>query len=302
MTVMSGWALTALIASVLVGAALAEGPAATDPKPPQSQDSKIRVSNAGAFGGDTEMLAKVFVPDGAGPFPVVVFSHGRPGDGVDRQNLTEPIPLGHVRFWQREVYAVVAPIRPGYGETGGTDGERSGASYDAFGVCRAQPDFETPAKNAVRAVLAAIEWVRAQPWAAKDRILLVGTSMGGVATVATAATNPPGVIAYINFAGGEGGSPQRSPGKSCGVAQMESLMAKFGQSTKVPNLWLYAANDLYWGADAPKVWHAAFAAGGSPTRFVQTSPVPNHDGHLLMRYGGALWTGYVEEFVKTLGP
>src|SRR6516162_6414113 len=34
MTVMSGWALTALIASVLVGAALAEGPAATDPKPP----------------------------------------------------------------------------------------------------------------------------------------------------------------------------------------------------------------------------------------------------------------------------
>lgn len=296
------WSLLAVAVGVhLVGNARAQEAPAGEPKAPQAREVRIPVAGAGAFGGDVEMLAKVYVPEGAGPFPVIVYSHGRAGSDADRRKLREPVPMGHVRYWQRKGFAVVAPIRPGYGETGGVDRENNGVVRDAFGNCRSRPDFEATAKGSSGAVLAALDWARGQSWAAKDRSVLVGTSVGGLASVATAATSPPGVVAYINFAGGSGGNPELSPGRSCGVAEMQDLMAGFGRTTKIPNLWLYAENDLYWGAEAPRRWHAAFAAGGSPTQFVQTPAVPEHDGHQLLLRGGRLWGPHVDAFVRTLG-
>ena len=294
--------LAASCALAFVAPVIAQTPLTTpDAKAPESRDARVAVKDAGALGGDIEMAVKVYVPDRAGPFPVVLYSHGRAADDFDRRKLSQPVPLGHVAYWQRKGFAVVAPIRPGYGETGGADREQSGSSFDNFGNCRSKPDFEGSAKNATAATLSALEWIRQQPWANKERILLVGTSMGGFTTVSTAATNPPGVVGYVNFAGGSGGNPQRAPARSCGVAEMEKVMAGFGRTTTVPNLWLYAENDQYWGAEAPKVWYAAFAAGGSPSKFVQTGPVPGYDGHQLMLRGGRLWSVHVDAFVQALG-
>ncbi len=149
--------------------------------------------------------------------------------------------------------------------------------------------------------LAAVNWVRAQPWANKDRIVLEGRSVGGFTTVATAAANPPGVVGYINFSGGAGGMPDRAPGHSCDPEQMKTVYGQFGKTTKIPGLWLYAHNDQYWGADAPQQWFDAFAAGGSPVQFVHTDDLPGHDGHMLLTYGGKMWSRPVDAFVKQLG-
>jgi dienelactone hydrolase len=220
---------------------------------------------------------------------------------VERAKMSAPIARGHVRYWLQKGFAVVAPIRPGYGATGGGDREISGAQFDALGNCTSDPDYRHAADAAVAVTLSAIEWVRTQDWARPAALVLEGQSMGGLTTVATAATNPEGVIAYINFAGGVGGSPERAPGKSCGPERMREAMEAFGKTTKVPNLWLYAENDLYWGAEAPKAWHAAFAAGGSPTTFVQTTAVPAADGHQLLLRGGRLWSVHTDAFIKRLG-
>lgn len=76
----------------------------------------------------------------------------------------------------------------------------------------------------------------------------------------------------------------------CEPQRIESLMSEWGRTNRLPSLWLYAPNDLFWGPDAPQRWHAAFAAGGSPARFVGTEPVPAPDGHSLLGVGGRLWS------------
>ena len=126
--------------------------------------------------------------------------------------------------------------------------------------------------------------------------------MGGLhLRQATAATNPLGVVGYINFAGGAGGDPGRAPGKPCGVDVMEAAIRDFGKTTHVPGLWLYAKNDLYWGTEAPRVWYAAYVQAGATAQFVQTDPVPGVDGHQLLARGGKLWSVHTDQFAKQLG-
>ena len=247
------------------------------------------------------MAGAVFRPPGEGPFPVVIYSHGRSGTEVERARTRPPVMQSHVRYWLDKGFAVVAPIRPGYGETGGADREDSGVRYDIFGNCWGPPGFGRAAAAARDAVLATLAWIRRQPWADASRIVLEGTSMGGLASIATAAVNPPGVMAYVNFAGGTGGDGSRAPGHSCGSADMQALMSIYGAMTHVPGLWLYAENDSYWGADWPRAWHRAFAAAGGAATFVMTDPVPGRDGHALLARGASLWRAHVDRFLELLG-
>jgi dienelactone hydrolase len=262
---------------------------------------QIPVEGAGAFGADARMVAGVFLPAGDGPFPVLIYSHGRSGTDLERSLTRLPDLRGHVRYWQKKGFAVVAPIRPGYGETGGVDREDSGVRYDVFGNCWGQPDFGHAAAAATAAVQATLTWVRQQSWANARRIVLVGASMGGLGSIASAATNPDGVVAYINFSGGTGGNGKRAPEHSCGFEAMEELMSAYGKTARVPSLWLYAQNDSFWGADWPRAWHGAYASRGSPTRFVTTEAVPNADGHQLLTRGSRLWTAHVDRFLEELG-
>ncbi|MGB4116977.1 MAG: CocE/NonD family hydrolase [Polaromonas sp.] len=284
-------------AAAFAAVAHAQTASTTDPV---AELVKITVPGMGTFGSDAAMVTHVFKPAGAGPFPVLLFSHGRAGDAATRSKLTNPLALGHVRYWLNKGYAVVAPVRPGYGDTGGSDTESSGSTYSATGECRGLPDPSRTAKAAVRSVSVALDWVRAQPWTAANKILLQGQSVGGLTTVAFCATSPPGVVGCINFAGGVGGNPDTAPARMCSPEVTTALMAEFGRTTKLPNIWLYAENDLYWGAEPPKQWHAAFAQGANPTEFVQTTAV-QPDGHQLLLRGGRLWSEPLNAWLKRHG-
>src|SRR5262249_48113229 len=156
----------------------------------------------------------------------------------------------------------------GYGATGGMDAEASGSRIDAQGHCVGRPDFRRTAEAASAAVLATVAWLHGERWADARLVLLVGQSVGRLATVAAAAQHPAGVVGYLNFAGGPGGNPEHSPGRSCDPEQLASLFAGYGRATTMPNLWIYAENDQYWGGAQPAAWHAAFAKGsGSRTTF-----------------------------------
>jgi dienelactone hydrolase len=263
---------------------------------------RIPLDGADALGADVRMMTGIFRPPGDGPFPVLVYSHGRSSTEAERRNTR--LPDGHssyLRYWLKRGFVVVAPIRPGYGETGGPDREASGVRYDVFGNCWGWPDFDRSASAAATALHTVIGWIYQQPWADSKRIVLAGTSMGGLASIATAATNPDGIAATINFAGGTGGSGARSPQHSCGSDAIRALMSRYGKTTRVPSLWLYAENDSFWGADWPRAWHRAFANGGSRTRFVLTEAVPHADGHQLFARGTALWKRDVDGFLDENG-
>jgi dienelactone hydrolase len=267
----------------------------------QPEGFKIFLKGAGMLGGNVAMVTHLYKPQGDGPFPVVVFSHGRGLEINDRVNLKYPVPVGHGNFWLRKGFAVVAPVRSGYGQSEGMDREDAGSNWRR-GRCTGEPDYLYLANVAGEAVFATLDWVNSQPWANKENILLVGASVGGLTSAGIAAKGPPGVVGYINFVGGAGGSPRESPGKSCKPEYLTKVFAEFGKTTRVPSLWLYAENDLYWGPEAPKEWHKAFSAGGSKTTFIMTPPVPGtEDGHRLLRVGGRLWSPHVNAFIREFG-
>ncbi len=244
------------------------------------------------------MKVRIYKPDGPGPFPVVIFSHGR--NAEKRLELSNPVLPGHAGYWMRKGFVVVAPFRPGYGLTGGLDRESSNTRIDKAGECSGVSDIPAALRQSSAAVSDVLDWVRTRDWARKDRILLVGQSVGGATSVALGAKNPPGVVGFINFAGGHAGAPDRRPGRSCAPEQIEAFFRTLGKEARLPSLWLYSENDLYWGSEMPKRWHAAFVAGGAKARFVMTPPVED-DGHRLLARGGKLWSVHVDAFVKELG-
>src|SRR6201999_1853151 len=89
----------------------------------------------------TSMVATIFKPAGAGPFPVVVFSHGRAHGQANRDALKLGIGHEQVRYWLAKGVAIVSPIRPGYGATRGGNPEDSNSRLDAAGQCAGKPDF-----------------------------------------------------------------------------------------------------------------------------------------------------------------
>ena len=240
------------------------------------------------------MVTETFMPSGKGPFPVVIFAHGRAGEASARAGMAHPISPAIASYWTKKGFAVVAPIRPGYGATGGYDAED-------HGKCLPGADLGRTASAAASAIVATVNWVRQQTWAKPDRILLHGQSVGGFGTVAAAAQNPPGVVGYINFAGGTGGNPKETPGASCHPEILTSIYGQLGGSTRIPGIWFYAANDEYWGPDAPKQWGAAYNGAGGKATLVFTGPTPNGHGHSLLNSAPGLWQGQLNAFVRARG-
>jgi dienelactone hydrolase len=254
-----------------------------------------------ASGDVARMATTFFLPPGEGPFPVVVFSHGRAPGADGRAGIEVGVSRAQLRYWLAKGVAVVSPVRPGYGHSTGGDVEDSGVRHDSAGRCVTRPDYRKTADAAVLTVSATLAWLHDQPWADTGDVLLVGQSVGGLTTVAAGALNLPGVVGTVNFAGGSGGNPERSPGVSCDPGQLESLYARYGKSTREPSLWMYAMNDQYWGPDEPVKWHAAFAQGGSATTFVHADAVPDGDGHGLSRHAASMWAPAVDAFVARIG-
>ena len=304
-----------LIAIGLLTAATALGCASAHARPdPVPEIVFIPVKSLGFGATDIQMQVQIYLPRGTrldhrhraarlSPRPVLLYAHGRPAYASGRAKLKRPIHARHVQFWLDKGYAVVAPIRPGYGTpphgTGGADQESSGVGYSAAGQCLRQPNPDKLASHAAHAQRTALDWVRQQPWARADHIVLEGQSGGGLATVALCAASTPGeslgIVGCINFSGGAGGDPVHAPGQVCAPERISALMQRYGASTRAPSVWLYAPNDLYWGAAAPKQWHSAFNAAAvaasttsQPATFIQTPPIGS-DGHSLQRAGSQHW-------------
>jgi dienelactone hydrolase len=254
-----------------------------------------------ASGEDAQMPTTYFLPPGAGPFPVVVFSHGRASGMEGRANMEIGVSKAQLHYWLAKGVAVVSPVRPGYGHATGGDVEDNLVRHDSAGRCIGRADFAKTANAAVLTVSATLAWLHDQPWADTREVLLVGQSVGGLTTVAAGSLGLPGVVGTINFAGGTGGNPEKSPGASCDPGQLTSLYARYGKTTNVPSLWVYAMNDQYWGPDVPVAWHAAFAkVDASPTTFFHAAAVADNDGHGLSRHDQALWAPAVDAFLAKL--
>jgi dienelactone hydrolase len=218
--------------------------------------------------------------------PILVLSHGR---GPDRVTMPRARFPGTAEFFVEQGYLVVMPTRIGYGPTGGPDVETRGRD------CM-HAEFSHGFDTAADETQQVLDWVAKRSDVDASRIVAVGQSYGGATTLALAAHNPRGLIAAINFSGGGGGDKDRNPERPCRPDRVGSAYETYGQTTRVPELWLYSENDKLWGPDIPKRWFDRYHLAGAPAEFFEMPPVGDN-GHTLLARGADLWRPLVLRFL-----
>lgn len=245
--------------------------------------------------GDRMIQARLCRPEIAGPVPLVVVNHGSPADAAQRSAMRPgSCDAEVVRWFAARGFAVLLPLRRGYGA--------SGASWaEAYGSCQ-DADFVRAGRESARDIAAAITYATALPGIRREGVLVAGQSAGGWGALALAAENRPEVAAVLNMAGGRGGWAQGVPNANCRPDRLVSAAAAFGRTTVVPSLWIYTANDSFFGLSLAAEMHRAYAASGAPSRFEALGPW-GRDGHdLFFALGGsAVWGPLVDNWLRRHG-
>jgi dienelactone hydrolase len=293
--------LTTLAMSGALIAALAGNALAADEAAPIATDLhetvvKVPMNEHGLFGDhERDIVATTYMPDGPGPFPLIVLSHGSPPDPRNRPKVGRYRELPQIRTFVQLGFAVIVPIRRGFGATGGMYEEDAGS-------CR-QPDYTAAGKQAAMDVLAALAYADTLPQVDRDHVVLVGQSAGGFASLAAASFAPSGLVAVVNFSGGRGGNPSKHPGMPCGPQQMADTIRQFASTTRVPVLWHYVQNDMFFEPDVVATWFAAFqAAGGKGQMIVEPPFGRNGHGMFAVEDSIPIWLPHFEEFLAPLVP
>lgn len=249
----------------------------------------VTVAAAGA-----NIVVTSFRPDGKGPFPWIVLSHGTAPNVEANRALGRYRPLNPVREWVRRGYAVLVPVRRGYGASGG---EHFG---DAYGSC-SRPDFRRAGEGAALDLLATVDWAKGQPDLDAKRWLLIGQSAGGFASIHAASKRPDGLVAVLAFSPGRGGDPDKRPGEPCASDRMADLFASIAPHVAVPVLWFYAGNDEYIGPRVQKLWFESFRSAGGRGELVTVPTFRERRGHGVFpsSAGTPIWTAAVSSFFRS---
>lgn len=228
--------------------------------------------------------------------PFLVLNHGRPAQSADFARMGRTRFSDNSNYFVSKGFAVFVPTRIGYGVTGGEDMEYSGTCSNR--------NYPAAYEAAARQSVALIEHIRTLPYIDASRGLVVGQSFGGATAIALAAKNLPSVVAAVNFAGGGGGDPIGRPENPCRADLLEDLFASYGNTSRIPTLWLYSENDRYFGKEKPLSWFKAFVSKGGTGKFVQLpalAPPLGDDGHSSFTRNPAAWRPAFEQFLESAG-
>ncbi|HUD87832.1 MAG TPA: CocE/NonD family hydrolase [Xanthobacteraceae bacterium] len=247
------------------------------------EDLRIPLAAAGPRG----LEALLVRPNEPGRYPLALMSHGSPRARADFADMTPLGLLPEAIEFARRGFAAVVVMRRGYGDSGGGWGEDAGGCTD--------PDYLAAERSAVVDLKATIDTITKRPDVDGSRMIAVGVSAGGLATVALTASPPPGLVAAISFAGGRG---SLADNEVCRADRLIEAYRVLGKTSRVPMLWVYAANDHFFGPDLAVKFKDAFTGSGGRVDFV-AAPAFSKDGHSLFSVAGIpVWTGYVDAFLK----
>ncbi len=230
----------------------------------------------------------IYKPAGDGPFPALVWNHG-----------SEKRPTAHPelgRFYTSHGYVVFLPVRQGHTLS---PGEYIGDVIDAYR--KTGKDEQLVYRKAVEMhdaynadVVAALQWLRTQPYVDGTRIAVSGCSYGGIQTLITAEKGL-GVRAFVPFA--PGAMSWASP--ALRAREIETV-----RNAKVPLFLLQAQND--YGTGPSEVLGPLIRSKGGLNRAklyppFGTTPQEGHGGFACYEGGIAVWGQDVLDFLEAAG-
>jgi predicted esterase len=248
------------------------------------EEIRIPMEAAGSRG----LEALVIRANDAGRHPLALINHGSPRDASERLKMT-PLQLvpQAIEFVRRGWTAAIV-MRRGFGDSGG------GFAED-IAPC-GNPNYIAGGISAAADVRTATGALTKRPGIDAARVLSVGLSAGGFATVALTAAPPAGLVAAISFAGGRGSN---KPDSVCREDKLVEAFRFYGKSSRIPMLWVYAQNDHFFGPALSDKFNAAFAAEGGVVSFVRAAAFGNDGHHLFSVMGAPIWTAYVDDYLKS---
>jgi carboxymethylenebutenolidase len=228
----------------------------------------------------------MYKPEGSGPFPAVLYHHGSAPGFVNNEAFDAIAPSFTARGW---VFA--APYRRGQG----LSADAGPYVMDEIGAARARGGLPEAAATMTRLLvtdhlqdqIAALDWLRTQPFVRRDAIATMGNSFGGIQAVLGAEHG--GYCAAVDAAGGAE-SWKDAP-------QLRERMIRAVRNATTPIFFFQADNDF--DTDPSRVLFAERKAAGKPTemRIFPAFGDSARAGHSFPYRGVAIWRDDVMAFL-----
>ena len=253
--------------------------------PPRSRSSQGEVTTFPS--GELTLHGVLYRPNGAGPFPAVVYNHGSAAGMASKGAFDALGPVFTSHGW-----VFFGPYRRGQGlsaSAGKYIGDEIAAATKAGGISSGAATMvrllETDHLNDQ---LAALAWLRTQKFVKADRIAVAGTSFGGIEAVLGAERGS--YCAAIDSAGGAQSWAQ--------APELQSLMKRSVQNSRVPIFFFQAEND--YDLAPSRVLSNAMKDAGKEFELKIYPPFGKDtgDGHAFGYFGSSVWADDVFRFLN----
>ncbi len=224
--------------------------------------------------------------DAKGKLPVAIIAHGKPNSQGKALDYHADMYASQLKDLALRGYLAVIVMRRGFGSSDSGSQVRSSCNSKSLvsGIESYADDLD-----------AALDEIAKRDDADANRIIAIGVSVGGAAVTALSARNTRGLVGTINVSGGL--RFQACPKDD----SLVEAFKEFGKNSKIPNLWIYARNDSFFGPELVERMQSGFLDGGADMKLVMLEPT-REDGHFIFARaeGRIQWLPHMDAFLRKL--
>lgn len=229
-------------------------------------------------GIDTTLETEIVSPSESGKHPLILIVNGSALS--PRTAKAEWLDRIAQDFAQKG-YVAASILWPGYGSS-------TGMFRDDGGNC-SNPRVASFFKERVEELSGALADLRKRDDVDPNNTLGLGFSIGGASMLALAAQPDHPLKAVINISGGLYHYNHSGDAvKDCQLFRQDLIhtVSKYGSDTRVPTLWIYAANDPFFPPEIARQMVESYRNAGGLAQFIALPPFEKN-GHTLFKYSAA---------------